>query len=68
MSTSAGVCSYIAVLNQQSETLHHQEQSNLFERPTGGHSQPEDAVNKQSRAPKNCTVVENGRVVVKPIS
>jgi hypothetical protein len=55
MATSASACSCcVTVLNQQNrETLHHQ-------RPP--------LVNSASQPPtKLCTVVENGRVVVRPI-
>ncbi|MGV0023904.1 hypothetical protein [Phormidesmis priestleyi] len=53
-STSSGVCSCISVLNQQSETLHYQNQSDRSCPPC-------------ATASKKCTVVENGRVIVKPI-
>ncbi|KAM3091532.1 hypothetical protein ACKFKF_33030 [Phormidesmis sp. 146-12] len=56
-STSAGVGSCISVLNQQSETQQYQNQSDCSQRDTPTHS----------ISSKSCTVVENGRVVVKPI-
>ncbi|KAM3096941.1 hypothetical protein ACKFKG_09645 [Phormidesmis sp. 146-35] len=56
-STSAGVGSCISVLNQQSEMQHHQNQSDCHQPDCRTYSAP----------PKSCTVVENGRVVVKPI-
>lgn len=53
--TSAGASCCIAILKQQQEgSLHH-------------HQAGSPLVNANQPSTKNCTIVENGRVVVKPI-
>lgn len=54
-STSASACCMIAVLNQRQEALRRQ------------HQPQKASANLTAKPTKTCTVVENGRVVVKPI-
>lgn len=54
--SSASCAPCVVVLKQQQEqNIQHQKEC------------PGVANNHQSQKPKNCTVVENGRVVVKPL-
>lgn len=54
MSIPTAACCTVTLRQQQEQAIHHQDQC-------------QDAVNPCKEVRKSCTVVENGRVVVKPV-
>ncbi|MBD2771409.1 hypothetical protein [Iningainema tapete] len=56
MQSSTCACSAVTIRQQQEQNIHHQKQCN--------DAKPNHCKNKSG----NCTVVENGRVVIKPVN